>query len=209
MTDLYRNKYRIPSARLQTWNYGDNGMYFVTICTADRECLLGDIIIETRYFASLESHTIMQLNDLGKQVEEEWLKTPELRPDMNLDLMEYVVMPNHFHGIIYIGENSYNDDTRRDAMLRVFNNHNRDETAHYIFDAKNQIGAQSKNLASIIRGFKSAVTMYARNNDMPFSWQTRFHDHIITSNNEYQRIADYIIDNPAKWQTDKFYKDGD
>ncbi|GAA4096754.1 hypothetical protein [Mucilaginibacter panaciglaebae] len=147
----------------------------------------------------------MQLNDLGKCVENEWLKTPALRPDMNLELQEYVVMPNHFHGIIYIDENSYNHQDRRDAMHCVLDNHNSKDLMHRIFDAKNQFGSQSKNLASIIRGFKSAVTMYARKHDIPFNWQTRFHDHIISSNKEYQCIAEYITENPVKWQEDKFY----
>jgi len=199
MTYLYKNKYRISSARLQTWNYGDNGMYFVTICTANRECFFGNIVENS------ESQAKMQLNDLGERVEEEWLKTPTLRADMNLELMEYVIMPNHFHGIIYIGENLYNQN-RTDAMYRVLNNHNKEEMKHQVFDAKNKFGTQSKNLASIIRGFKSAVTMYARKNNIPFNWQASFHDHIISSNKEYQQIADYMIDNPAKWQKDKFYQ---
>lgn len=111
MTDLFKNKYRISSARLQTWNYADNGLYFITICTKDREWFFGDVV-ETRCSASPADmpENKMQLNDLGKKVESEWLKTIELRPDMNLELAEYVVMPNHFHGIIFIGENQYNRD---------------------------------------------------------------------------------------------------
>jgi len=202
MTDLYKNKYRIPSARLQTWDYSDSGMYFVTICTADRECLFGNIAeitdhVETQSIASLSSEcpdSIMKLNNLGKRVKIEWLRTPQLRPDMNLEIKEYVVMPNHFHGIIYIGENDYNKQDCREAMRCVSTENN-----------KNKFGPQYKNLASIIRGFKSAVTTYARKNDIPFNWQPRFHDHIITSNDGYQKIADYIMNNPAKWQEDKFY----
>jgi len=72
MSDLFKNKYRISSARLQTWNYADNGMYFITICTANRECFFGDIV-ETRCIASLADvpEYEMQLNDLGKKVESE------------------------------------------------------------------------------------------------------------------------------------------
>ena len=70
-----------------------------------------------------------------------------------------------------------------------------------IFDQKNKFGPQSKNLASIIRGFKSAVTTYARKNDIAVGWQARFHDHIVGSNKEYMRIADYIETNPhKKWR---------
>jgi putative transposase len=107
MTDLYKNKYRIPPARLQTWNYADPGMYFVTICTKERECYFGEI-----------TDGQMHLSELGKIAETEWIKTAELRPDMNLELAEFVVMPNHVHGIILIGNNAHNAP-HRDAMLRV------------------------------------------------------------------------------------------
>ena len=216
MSELFKDNYRIPSARLQTWNYADNGMYFITICTASRECFFGNIV-ETRCIASSTNipEYEMQLNDLGKKVESEWLKTAELRPDMNLEVAEYVVMPNHFHGIIIIGENQYNTsvyNTDRElepsylSMDHLDAKH-RVSTIDDINDnSKNKFGKQSKNLASILRGFKSAVTTYARINDITFGWQPRFHDHIITTNKEYLRIADYIINNPNNWQKDKFYK---
>ncbi|MDB4923203.1 MAG: hypothetical protein JWQ54_5186 [Mucilaginibacter sp.] len=216
MSELFKDKYRIPSARLQTWNYADNGMYFITICTANRECFFGNIV-ETRCIASLTNmpEYEMQLNDLGKKVESEWLKTAELRPDMNLELAEYIVMPNHFHGIIIIGENQYNTsmyNTDRELEPSYLGITHLDAKHHVSADqnvndnSKNKFGSQSKNLASILRGFKSAVTTYARINDIPFNWQPRFHDHIITTNEEYLRIADYIINNPNNWQKDKFYK---
>ena len=108
MADKYQNKYRIPSARLQTWDYGTTPIYFVTICTQNRRHYFGEIIDGK-----------MQLSELGKLVETEWLKTPDIRPDMNLELVAFVVMPNHFHGVIIIGVNEYNSKTRRDAMHRV------------------------------------------------------------------------------------------
>jgi putative transposase len=215
MTELFKNKYRISSARLQTWNYADNGMYFITICTANRECFFGNVV-DARCIAALpdapqQTHDPvykMELNDLGKVVEMEWLKTKELRPDMNLELGEYVVMPNHFHGIIFIDDNQYNlkeysNDRDGDAMhcSTTFNNVNDYSNGNQ----KNKFGPQAKNLASIIRGFKSAVTTYARKNNTPFDWQGRFHDHIITTNKEYLRIAHYIINNPQNWSEDRFY----
>jgi putative transposase len=216
VSELFKDKYRIPSARLQTWNYANNGMYFITICTANRENYFGEII-ETRCIVSLTDmpEYEMRLNDLGKRAEEEWLKTAELRPDMNLELAEYIVMPNHFHGIIIIGENQYNTsvyNTDRELELAYLDLDHLDakhrvSTINDINDnSKNKFGKQSKNLASILRGFKSAVTTYAKINDMTFGWQARFHDHIITKNEEYLRIADYIINNPHNWQKDKFYR---
>ena len=198
MSLLFNNKYRIPSARLQTWNYGNAGMYFITICTANREFYFGDI----------DTHqSKMQLSPIGKITETEWIKTIELRPDMNLELGEFVVMPNHFHGIIIINENQFNSRNDfdknggidcRDAMQRV--------STININTPTNQFGPQSKNLASIIRGYKSAVTTYARKNNIPFNWQPRFHDHIIRSADEYYRISNYIVNNPANWKEDNFFR---
>jgi putative transposase len=138
----------------------------------------------------------MHPTEIGKIAETEWFKTPQLRPDMNLELGEFVVMPNHIHGIILIGENEYNRDERvRDAMHGVSNT-----------EYKNQFAPQSKNIASIIRGYKSAVTNYARQKNIEFDWQSRFHDHIIRSMDDYVKISNYIINNPAKWLEDKFYQ---
>ena len=197
MADLFQNKYRISSARLQSWNYANAGMYFITICTKNRECYFGEITTNHgRDAMHGVSTTTLKPTEIGKIAHDEWFNTPHLRPDMNLELGEFVVMPNHIHGIICIGENEYNDERRqrRDAMHGV--------STEY----KNQFAPQSKNIASIIRGYKSAVTTYARKNNNPFDWQSRFHDHIIRSNNDYLKISNYIINNPAKWVDDKFYK---
>jgi hypothetical protein len=56
-----------------------------------------------------------------------------------------------------------------------------------------------------MRGYKSAVTTFARKNNIPFDWQPRFHDHIIRNAGEYARISNYILNNPRKWREDKFY----
>ncbi len=201
--DKYQNKYRIPSARAQWWDYGLEAIYFVTICTHNKEYHFGNISIDK-----------MELSEIGKIVESEWQKTTELRPDMNLELYEYVVMPNHFHAIISIGKNQYNTDIThcRDAMLGVFmnpNTHSINTDAKHSVSTKiavqNKFSPQSKNLSSIIRGFKSGVTINARKINLDFAWQTRFHDRIIRDYHEYRRIAHYIISNPEKWNEDKFF----
>lgn len=194
MTDKYQNKYRISSARLQNWDYGWGASYFVTICTQNRECYFGEILDGK-----------MQLSEIGEIVENEWIKTFEIRPDMNLTMGEYVVMPNHFHAIIIIGENEYNTERgpqRRDAMHCVSIV---DTDTNINTDNKNKFGPQSKNLASIIRGFKIGVTKNARHIHADFAWQPRFHDHIIRNNESFEKIKSYIIENPLKWNDDKFY----
>ena len=139
----------------------------------------------------------MQLTEIRKLAEAEWLKTAQVRPDMNLDLGPFVVMPNHFHAIITIGENAYNTAIPgRDAMHRVST-----DSMEY----KNIFAPQAKNLASIIRGFKSAVTTAARKIHADFAWQSRFHDHIIRNDEAYLKIANYIENNPFTWAEDKFY----
>lgn len=186
--EKFQNKYRISSARLQNWNYGSPGLYFVTICTKNRE----------HYFGEIEKGEMI-LNELGRFVHSEWEKSTVMRPDMNLGLGAFVAMPNHFHGILIIGENEHNTDPRRDAMHRV--------STHNMQSTLNKFGPQSKNLSSIMRGFKSSVTRQARKLNIEFGWQPRYHDHIIRSYEEFIRISNYIINNPANWKEDKFYID--
>ena len=85
--EKFKNKYAIKSSRLEGYDYSQNGLYFVTICTKDREELFGEIVNEK-----------IILNDVGKVVQEEWLKTPIIRKDVFLDA--WVIMPNHVHVIV-------------------------------------------------------------------------------------------------------------
>jgi REP element-mobilizing transposase RayT len=191
----YRNKYRIKSTRLQNWNYGWKGAYFITICTHNREHYFGEII-----------NNNMVLSEIGKIAKSEWIKTFKIRVDMNLEMGEYVIMPNHIHGIIIIGDNEYNSQQciGRDAMHRVSTDNN-----HRV-SADNKFGPQSKNLASIIRGYKSSVTTYAHKNGIDdFAWQSRFYDHIIRNEKSFYNISEYIINNPMNWKNDKFNMNND
>lgn len=229
--EKFQGKYRISSARLQNWDYASSGMYFVTLCTNNREHYFGQIVkpeIEKEHFE-------MQLSEIGKIIESEWLRTPVVRPDMNLELDEYQVMPNHFHAILIIGDNQFNtiniaDDqdanpvaSRRDAMLASLidsESESNDESTnesdkHSIFELetqmiletniihKNKFTPQSKNLGSVMRGFKSSVTSFTKDQNIDFNWQSRYYDHIIRDYGEYQRIANYIRNNPDNWGNDK------
>lgn len=199
MPEKFKNKYRIPSARLQSWDYGSNAAYFITICTGKREHFFGNIKLDKGGIQRI--HT---LSPIGKIVEDEWLKTPQIRPDMNLQLGEFIVMPNHFHGIIFIGKNEYNSK----SQLKLGNYPGSTDAMHRVStDApRNKFAPQSKNLGSIMRGFKSSVTMKARQIDSGFSWQSRFHDRIIRDELAMKRISEYIINNPQKWKEDSFYR---
>ncbi len=174
MADKFRDKYRIPSARMKNWDYGSCGSYFVTVNT----------LMHVHYFGKIMDKKMI-LNELGQQVENEWVKTLEIRPDMNLELGVFTVMPNHFHGIIIIGQNAYNQKYR-----------------------KSKFAPQSKNLASIMRGFKSAVKTFALKSGIAdFDWQERYHDHIIRDAESFERIQNYILHNPENWDKDKFFNE--
>ena len=207
----FKNKYRIPPARLENWNYAAAGSYFITICTRNRAHYFGEIVGDE-----------MQLTELGKIAETEWLKTIDMRPDMNLEMGEFIVMPNHFHAIIIIGDNEFNRGDYangngdgggdggggRDAMHRVSTGATATGATPSSSNGINTFGPQSKNLASIMRGFKSAVTTQARKmGDKNFEWQERYHDHIIRNWASFERIQYYIANNPAKWKEDTFNND--
>ncbi|GET35027.1 hypothetical protein PbJCM13498_38900 [Prolixibacter bellariivorans] len=212
MSDHYRQQYRIPSARANWWDYRNEAAYFITICTAGK----------THYFGTVRNRN-MYLSKLGEIAKHEWLRTPMMRRDMHITLDEYIIMPNHFHAIIVIGENSFNSllkqqqGDRRDAMPCVSRNerHNKRDAKHCVSTTfqsasaqndeggANRFGPQQKNLPSIIRGFKSSVTRRARQTQPDFAWQPRYYDHIIRDNNDWMRIREYIQNNPAQWgQTD-------
>lgn len=177
MSDKFKNKYRIPSARLKNWDYKSQAAYFVTICTKDMLCYFGDITKGEMHFS-----------DIGHVVNSEWLKTPAIRPDMNLVLDEFSVMPNHFHSIIVIGENEHNTQSWKTTDAGTSKNEKPASLRKHDNYTRNIFGPQSKNLSSIIGGFKSAVTKHARLIDPDFAWQPRFHDHVIRDSNEHERM---------------------
>jgi len=199
----FRNKFRIESARLQNWDYGWKAKYFVTVVTKDRQHHLGKII---------DGKII--LSEIGKIVKHELVITPNIRADMNLNLDIFTVMPNHFHCIIEIDRNDYNryendlnsDYGCRDALQCVSNMQNKKYIPKWFeyIKPKNKFGPQSKNLGAILRGIKGTIKLQARKINPDFGWQTRFLDHIIRSETEYQSIKYYIINNPKNWFDDLF-----
>ena len=191
--EKFKNQYRIPSARLQSWDYGQNGAYFITICTKNRASYFGDVVDGK-----------MQLSQIGQMADKYWLEIPKHFPFVKLG--EHVIMPNHVHGIIVIDKpntginRNTNVETQNFASLPP-----ESMPLHH----KNKFGPQSKNLASIVRGFKIGVTKNARKINAGFAWQSRFHDHIIRNEKSFNEITEYIKANPQKWGKDKYYKDRD
>jgi putative transposase len=205
------------SIRLKGYDYGQSGLYFITICAWERQCIFGSV-----------RDGEMQLSEFGEVARDEWLRTPVLRP--NIDLAEFVIMPNHIHGIIVIEDMDMgvkNDD--RGAMHRARTevdvhgdideegNMDRGVEHRAHADKNDDTGAMhrartevfgkptSNTIPTIVRGYKAAVTKQInilRNAPQRPVWQRNYYEHIVRSEADYLRIATYIIDNPRKWHED-------
>jgi REP element-mobilizing transposase RayT len=180
---LFRNRYRVESTRLRGWDYSAPAWYFVTICTKGHACCLGRI-----------SQGQMVLSEMGAIVAEEWQRTAVIRPDIRLDA--WVVMPNHLHGIVII------DSGGTEAQSVGFERA-RPDRAH---SAAKPGQLRPGSLGAIVGQVKSACTKRIRGlGHINFDWQPRFHDHIIRDEAELARIREYVLNNPAKWELDRYY----
>jgi REP-associated tyrosine transposase len=146
----------------------------VTICTYKKKCVFGNVVDGE-----------MQLNECGGVVQEEWLKTAEIRKNVELDV--FTIMPNHFHGILVIVDKC-RGTVHRAPTLEQF--------------AKPTSGS----LPTIIRYFKSAVTR--RINDSrgtPYTpvWQRNYYEHVIRDEDDLNEIKEYVVNNNLKWELDR------
>ena len=117
-------------------------------------------------------------------------------------------MPNHIHAIIIINAPTPVVETQNFASQKntIHPNVETQNIASQINTNLQKFGPQSKNLASVVRGFKIGVTKYAIGHDLSFAWQPRFHDHIIRNQYEMNRIGDYISNNVAQWTEDCYHQ---
>ncbi len=171
--ELFQKKYRIKSTRLQHWNYGSNGFYFVTISTKNRLHSLGRI-----------ENSIVILFRTGEIASLCWQEIPSHFVGVSID--EFVIMPNHVHGIVIINRNV--------------------ETSHVMSLQRENLFAKpiGGSLSVIIQQFKSSVTRWCRKEGIShFMWQSRFFDHIIRDERSLNRIREYIQINPQKWEYDR------
>jgi len=172
-------KHHRRSIRLKNYDYASSGAYFVTIVTHGRQCLFGAIVDGQ-----------MRLNEFGEIVCDEWLKTEIIRPRVQLDV--FVIMPNHIHGIIIVNDV---DGCCRGTLQRA--------------PTIEQFGKPtSDSIPTIIRLFKSATTKRIneyRNTPAVSVWQRNYYEHIIRNETEWQRIRQYIANNPIHWKHDEHY----
>ena len=178
--EFYKNKYHIPSARLPSWDYSSAGFYFVTICIKDRKEYFGDI-----------NKGEMMLNNLGIIAKKYWQAISEHFAHVALD--EYIIMPNHVHGIIKI--------CRDEAMPRLY------KDIPYLgpHPQMSKISPKQGSLAVIIGSYKSVVAKHIHQlqNNKKFQWQSRYYDQIIWDERSLQNIYEYIRNNPFNWQYDR------
>jgi REP element-mobilizing transposase RayT len=177
------------SIRLREYDYSQPGGYFVTLCTHRRECILGDI-----------ADGNVQLNQFGEIVKEEWLRTEQIRPEITMD--EFMVMPNHMHGIIMIRNDIPNISVGAHGGASLWGRRTPKDRAHI----NSPLRREPKTLGSIIAGFKSVVTHrinLLRKTPLTPIWQRNYYEHIIRDEENLNRIRQYIIDNPVKWDEDE------
>ncbi len=179
------------SGRLKGYDYTKPGAYFITICAKDRDCLFGCI-----------HDGELTLNDAGKAVESTWTDLP--RHNKNIKLDEYVIMPNHFHGIIHIvgaGSKPALINGSKPALINgskpaLINGSKPARIAHELSEIVRQF-----NTFSVQR-----VNQIKNSPGIPL-WQRDFYEHMIGGNEvDLKRIREYIVNNPVSWGLDDYYR---
>ena len=203
------------SIRLRGYDYSQAGFYFITICSQGHAHLFGEIVgadsisapdsistpdAATKQMDSLSvNYPKMMLNDAGKMVAQIWHKIPT--DFHNARLHEFVIMPNHIHGIIEIVPVGADSISALDSISA-----NRAE-----IDSAPTTNDPASSLSNMIQSFKrhtsiEYIKMVKQNIWPSFNkriWQRNYWEHIIRNGNEYRKIAQYILENPAKWEFDK------
>ncbi len=174
MPEKFKGKYRISSTRRKDWNYGDDGAYFITICTKNR----------IKYFGRLLNGS-MHMSGIGNIAHNNWIDIPHHAQYAFID--EFIIMPDHIHGIIII-----------DTSVETLHATSLQDRA-FDYRAMSKISPKHGTLPVIIRSYKSAVTKQARKINPSFAWQERYYDRVIRDRNEYLRVQKYIRDNPLKY----------
>ena len=175
---LYKNRYRVESARLRGFDYSMEGTYFITICTKKREVFFGSVRDKN-----------LELSWEGRIADEYWRAIPQHYPGVLLDA--YVIMPNHVHGIIILQRDPV--ETGHAPSLTNVPTYSA-ETGHAPSLRKRP------TVGNVVGSYKSAVKKKIREeggND--FDWQLRFYDRIIRDERPLKEVRRYIIENPRKW----------
>lgn len=190
-------KHHRRSIRLKGYDYAQAGLYFITICCQNRACLFGAV-----------SDGKMHLNDAGQMVETWYHELENKYP--NIQCHEMVVMPNHFHCILEITDVPTIQDAHVGAPLVGAQNVDEQNAAG---QNTGQPQGHARTVGDIIGEFKSITTVdyihgVKNSGWVPFNcklWQRNYYEHIIRNEKSFCTIAEYIVNNPARWTDDKFY----
>jgi len=178
---LYKGKYRVETARLQGHDYADPGWYFVTICTRDHACVLGQVIAGQ-----------LNLTPAGLIAQQCLHHICGITSHVTLDAQ--VIMPNHVHAIIVLEpratEGSVTSPCRASAPPPDMS----------------VISPRPGSLAALVRSYKAAVTRRCANRGFgDLLWQGRYYDHIIRNDDELNRIRAYMANNVVQWEQDALH----
>jgi REP element-mobilizing transposase RayT len=166
------------SIRFKDFDYSQTGAYFITICTDNMECLLGNI-----------KSGKVELTNIGEKAQQFWSEIPLHFKNIKLD--EYIIMPNHIHGILMIFKNeSVGAQYIEPHIDNKLNLHEFQKTV-------------SNSIGSVVRSFKASVTRWSNENKITFKWQRNFYERVIRNENELDKIREYIYYNPLKRYYDK------
>ena len=163
MSPKFQNKYRIDSTRLEGWNYAAKGSYFITICTDDRVHYFGEIENEKMIYSPIGSIAYVLCDEIRNH-------------QKNIRLGEFVIMPNHVHGILIL-DGSDMVDVVSDSFHET--NLKQQPKPEFVNEFMSSISPIPGSVSTIIRSYKSAVTKYCNRLGLEFKWQSRFYDHII------------------------------
>lgn len=183
----FADKFLCKSARLKNWNYSTPGIYFITICTLNGNNFFGKI-----------TNNKIELSKMGLIANQCLINIPA--HFANVCLNAFVVMPNHVHILFHVETPdlaSLQDNQKITLITLGHRNHP---------DYYSRLNQKSKQIIpKIIQQFKSSVKRQSNQQKLFFSWQSRFHDHLIDNQKELSIIQNYIINNPANWLKDKYY----
>ena len=230
--ELFKNRYRISSARAP-WHDYSHGTYFVTICTKNREHSFGEILNDgtgnpIMRLSSIGKNADMCWCEIPSHFPHVQTMSRVIMPNHIHGILTINPIAETQNVVAYYDETQRISDVVETQNVAIHGETQRItdgvETQNFaslrhwqpqhpgllqqtdnVILPNNRFGPQSKNLASVIRGFKIGVTKFARQHNLPFEWQPRYYEHIIRNMEELDFITDYIENNVANWEEDGFY----
>ena len=176
--------------RLNNFDYGANGAYFVTICTQNRRCVLSRIV--GRGLAPAEENGI-EYTTLGRIAEQQLLLLQERYPSLTIG--QYVIMPNHIHAIFILNDKAAGVN-RRPTTVDISG------------EASTRGITPRPTILDIVCAYKSLTARECKKKGFEGKlFQTSFYEHIIRNRNDYIEVVKYIYENPIRWYHDELYSD--